>query len=136
MADIVRLLLRAGLEVMLIRPKNSESVFSQDVTKHLEFTKSIECEGKIALKKMGVWGIMFFPMFNKNLNRTVYMLQFISLYNSSKTFQVPYMYTYTTRIAQKLVRSQYHLPGETTHRTKTPSNITQLQQCRTWFLVS
>lgn len=32
------------------RLKNSESVFSQDVTIHLEFTKSIECKGKIALK--------------------------------------------------------------------------------------
>lgn len=74
---------------------------------------------------------MLFPMFNKNINRTVYMLQFISLlvyitvvkHSISRTY-----YTYTTRIAQKLVRSQYHLPGETTHRTKTPSNITLLQQ--------
>lgn len=71
--------------------------------------------------------MMFFPMFNKN-NRTVYMLQFISLYNSSKTFHIPYLYTYNTRIAQKLVRGQYHLPGETTHRTNTPSNITQPQE--------
>lgn len=47
--------------------------------------------------------MMLFPMFNKN-NRIVYMLQFISLYNSSKTFHIPYLYTYTTRIAQKLVR--------------------------------
>lgn len=68
-----------------------------------------------------------FSMFNKN-NRIVYMLQFISLYNSSKTFHIPYLYTYTTRIAQKLVRGQYHLPGETTHRTNTPSNITQPQE--------
>lgn len=58
----------------------------------------------------------FEVMFNKN-NRIVYMLQLISLYNSSKTFHIPYLYTYTTRIAQKLVRGQYHLPGETTHRT-------------------
>lgn len=72
----------------------------------------------MAFSKIGFWGMMFFPMFNKN-NRTVYMLQFISLYNSSKTFHIPYLYTYTTRIAQKLVRGQYHLPGETTHRTNT-----------------
>lgn len=59
---------------------------------------------------------MLFPMFNKN-NRIVYMLQFISLYNISKTFHIPYLYTYTTWIAQKLVRGQYHQGKQPTEPT-------------------
>lgn len=118
MADITRLLLGVGLEIANKTKKNPKNVCFH-LKQKMQRTNGI-------LKN---WLLRYdvFPMFNKN-NRIVYMLQFISLYNSSKTFHIPYLYTYNTRIAQKLVRSQYHLPGETTHRTNTPSNITHPQE--------
>lgn len=118
LADITRLLLGVGLEIA-----NKTKKIPKNVCFHLKQ----KMQRKNGILKNWLLRYDVFPMFNKN-NRIVYMLQFISLYNSSKTFHIPYLYTYTTRIAQKLVRSQYHLPGETTHRTNTPSNITQPQE--------
>lgn len=118
LADITRLLLGAGLEIA-----NKTKKIPKNVCFHLK-QKMQRTNG---ILKKWAFEVCYFLCLNKN-NRTVYMLQFISLYNSSKTFHIPYLYTYTTRIAQKLVRGQYHLPGETTHRTNTPSNITQPQE--------
>lgn len=125
MADITRLLLAditvgAGLEIA-----NKTKKIPKNVCFHLK--QKMQRTNGILKNWLLRYMYDVFSMFNKN-NRIVYMLQFISLYNSSKTFHIPYLYTYATRIAQKLVRGQYHLPGETTHRTNTPSNITQPQE--------
>lgn len=118
MADITRLLLGVGLEIA-----NKTKKIPKNVCFHLK-QKMQRTNG---ILKKWAFEVCYFLCLNKN-SRIVYMLQFISLYNSSKTFHTPYLYTYTTWIAQKLVRGQYHLPGETTHRTNTPSNITQPQE--------